>query len=92
MNNDHPSQAYSLASPQADTLAQACQRVCLSQAEKKKLKIPFPSKIFKNANPQPDTKTFRQTVAKLNKDKGFIHDRKERQPVTAVAVAQLLFF
>lgn len=56
--------------PQADTQAKACQRVCLSLAEKKKLKIPFPSKNFKNANPQPDTKTFGQTVAKLNKDKG----------------------
>ena len=77
--------------PQADTQAQACQRVCLSHAEKEKLKIPFPSKNFKNANPKPDTKTTGQTVAKLNKDKGFIHDRKERQPVTAVAVAQLLF-
>ena len=70
--------------PQADTQAQACQRVCLSHAEKKKLKIPFPSKIFKNANPQTDTKTFGQLVAKPNKDKGFIHGRQERQPVTAV--------
>ena len=70
--------------PQADTQAQACQRVCLSHAEKKKLKIPFPSKIFKNANPQTDTKTFGQLDAKPNKDKGFIHGRQERQPVTAV--------
>lgn len=70
--------------PQADTQAQDCQRVCLSHAEKKKLKIPFPSKNFKNANTQPDTKTIRQTVAKLNKDKGFNHGRQERQPVTAV--------
>ena len=70
--------------PQADTQAKACQRVCLSYAEKKKLKIPFPSKNFKNANTQPDTKTIGQTVAKLNKDKGFIHGRQERQPVTAV--------
>ena len=56
--------------PQADTQAKACQRVCLSHAEKKKLKIPFSSKNFKNANPQSDTKTFGQLVAKLNKNKG----------------------
>ncbi|MFN4076102.1 MAG: hypothetical protein ACK4HC_09400 [Cloacibacterium sp.] len=77
--------------PQADTQAKACQRVCLSHAEKKKLKIPFPSKNFKNANPQTDTKTFGQLVAKLNKDKGFSHGQQERQPVTAVTVAQLFF-
>jgi hypothetical protein len=70
--------------PQADTQAKACQRVCLSHAEKKKLKIPFSSKNFKNANPQSDTKTFGQLVAKLNKDKGFSHGQQERQPVTAV--------
>ena len=69
---------------QADTQAQACQRVCLSHAEKKKLKISFPSKNFKNATPQTDTKTFGQLVAKINKDKGFRHGRQERQPVTAV--------
>jgi hypothetical protein len=34
--------------------------------------------------PQADTKTFGQTVAKLNKDKGFIHEQQERQPVTGV--------
>ncbi len=56
--------------PQADTQAKACQRVCLSHAEKKKIKIPFPSKNFKNAITQSDTKTFGQLVAKLNKDKG----------------------
>lgn len=56
--------------PQADTQTKACQRVCLSHAEKKKLKIPFPSKNFKNANTQTDTKTFEQLVAKLNIDKG----------------------
>lgn len=38
---------------QADTKTKACQRVCLPNAEKKKLKIPFPSKNFKNANSQP---------------------------------------
>ncbi len=56
--------------PQADTQTKACQRVCLSNAEKKKLKIPFPSKNFKNTNIQPDRKTFGQLVAKLNIDKG----------------------
>lgn len=56
--------------PQADTQSKACQRVCLSHAERKKLKISFPSKNFKNANPQTDTKTFGQLVAKLNIDKG----------------------
>lgn len=55
--------------PQADTQAKACQRVCLSHAVKK-LKIPFPSKNFKNANTQSDIKTFGQLVAKLNKNKG----------------------
>jgi hypothetical protein len=55
--------------PQANTQAKACQRVCLSNAEKKKLKIFFPSKNFKNANTQTDTKTFGQLVTKLNIDK-----------------------
>ena len=56
--------------PQADTQTKACQRVCLSHPKKKKLKIPFPSKNFKNANAQADRKTFGQLVAKLNNDKG----------------------
>ncbi len=56
--------------PQANTQTKACQRVCLSSPEKKKLKISFPSKNFKNANPQTDTKTFGQLVKKLNIDKG----------------------
>ena len=55
--------------PQADTQAKACQRVCLSHAVKK-LKIPFPSKNFKNANAQSDRKTLGQLVAKLNNDRG----------------------
>ena len=53
----------------ADPQAKTWQRVCLSHAEKKKLKIPFPSKNFKTADPQPDTKTFGQSVVKLTKDK-----------------------
>ena len=56
--------------PQADTQTKACKRVCLSNAEKKKLKISFPSKNFKNAKTQTDTKIFEQLVAKLNIDKG----------------------
>lgn len=56
--------------PQADTQAKACQRVCLSNAEKKILKTSFPSKNFKNTNTQTDTKTFGHLVAKLNIDKG----------------------
>jgi len=59
-----------LQAPQADTQSKACQRVCLSYAEKKKLKISFPSKNLKNANTQSDTKPFGQLVAKLNNDKG----------------------
>ena len=55
---------------QANTQAKTWQRVCLSYAEKKKLKISFPFKNFKNANSQSDTKTFGQLVAKLNNDKG----------------------
>jgi len=57
--------------PQADTQTKACQRVCLSNPVEKKLKFSFPSKNFKNANPQTDTKTLGQVVAKLNIDKGF---------------------
>ena len=56
--------------PQADTQTKACQRVCLSHPIKKKLKIPFPSKNFKNANAQSDRKTLGQLVAKLNNDRG----------------------
>jgi hypothetical protein len=59
-----------LQAPQADTQAEACKRVCLPKAEKKKLKISFPSKNFKNAITQSDTKTLGQLVANLNIDKG----------------------
>jgi hypothetical protein len=38
--------------------------------EKLFFKISFPSKNFKNANPQTYTKTFGQFVAKLNTEKG----------------------
>jgi hypothetical protein len=69
MSNHHSHTHWQ--SPQADTQTKACQRVCLSHAENKKIKLPFPSKNFKNANTQTDTKTFEQLVANLNIDKGF---------------------
>jgi hypothetical protein len=55
--------------PEAITQTKAYQRVCLSNPEKKKIKISRPSKNLKNAIPQPDRKTF-GLVAKLNIDKG----------------------
>jgi hypothetical protein len=69
-NNPTPHSHTHWQAPQIDPQAKACQRVCLFLAEKKKLKIPFPSKNFKNAITQSDTKTFGQLVAKLNTDKG----------------------
>ncbi|MDP2087954.1 MAG: hypothetical protein Q8J84_00975 [Flavobacteriaceae bacterium] len=55
----------------ADPQAKAVVRASTSPArEKLFFKISFPSKNFKNANPQTDTKTFGQLVAKLNTDKG----------------------
>ena len=57
-----------LQAAQAGTQAKACKRVCLPNAEKKKLKISIPSKIFKNAITHSDTKTFGQLVANLNID------------------------
>ncbi|MDZ4148753.1 MAG: hypothetical protein U1C58_10745 [Flavobacteriaceae bacterium] len=54
----------------ADPQAKAVVRASTSPTrEKLFFKISFPSKNFKNANPQTDTKTFGQ-VAKLNIDKG----------------------
>ena len=56
----------------ADPQAKAVVRASTSPArEKLFFKIPLPSKNFKNANTQPDRKTFGQLVAKLNIDKGF---------------------
>jgi hypothetical protein len=55
----------------ADPQAKAVVRASTSPArEKLFFKISFPSKNFKNANPQTDTKTFGQLVAKQNIDKG----------------------
>ncbi|MCO5278627.1 MAG: hypothetical protein M9911_11600 [Saprospiraceae bacterium] len=74
--------------PQADTQTKACQRVCLSHPKKKKLKIPFPSKNFKNANAQADRKTFGQLVAKLNNDKG-CKTRTTRTPACNTGLAAM---
>ena len=55
----------------ADPQAKAVVRASTSPTrEKLFFKISSPSKNFKNANPQTDTKTFGQLVAKLNTDKG----------------------
>jgi hypothetical protein len=55
----------------ADPQAKAVVRASTSPTrEKLFFKISFPSKNFKNANPQTDTKTFGQLVAKFNNDKG----------------------
>lgn len=55
----------------ADPQAKAMVRASTSPTrEKLFFKISFPSKNFKNANTQPDRKTFGQLVAKLNIDKG----------------------
>ncbi|MFN3755562.1 MAG: hypothetical protein ACK4RM_01275 [Flavobacterium sp.] len=55
----------------ADPQAKAVVRASTSPTrEKLFFKISFPSKNFKNANTQPDRKTFGQLVAKLNIDKG----------------------
>ena len=74
--------------PQADTQAKACQRVCPSNAEKKKIKISFPSKNFKNAITQSDTLTLGQQVAKLNADKDF-GTRTTRTPACNTGLAAM---
>lgn len=73
--------------PQADTQTKACQRVCLSHTEEKKLKI-SPSKNFKNVNTQPDRKTFGQLVAKLNIDMG-CKTRTTRTPACNTGLAAM---
>ncbi len=77
-----------LQAPQADTQAKACKRVCLPNAEKKKLKISFPSKNFKNSITQSETKTFGQLVAKLNIDKG-CETRTTRTPACNTGLAKV---
>jgi hypothetical protein len=67
----------------SDPQAKAVVRASTSPTrEKLFFKISFPSKNFKNANPQTDTKTFGQLVAKLNTDKGYKTRTKERQGIT----------
>jgi hypothetical protein len=56
--------------------------------EKLFFKISFPSKYFKNANTQSDTKTFGQLVVKLNKDKG-CKTRTTRTPACNSVLPQL---
>ena len=77
-----------LQASQADTQAKACKRVCLPSAEKKKLKISFPSKNFKNANTQSDTETLRKLAAKINIDKG-CKTRTTRTPACNSVLPQL---
>ena len=77
-----------LQAAQAGTQAKACKRVCLPNAEKKKLKIPFPSKNFKNAITQPDTNTFGQLVANINIDKG-CKTRTTRTPACNTGLAAM---
>lgn len=59
-----------LQAAQTNTQTKACKRVCLPNAEKKKLKISLPSKNFKNAIAQSDTLALGQLVANLHIDKG----------------------
>ena len=55
----------------ADPQAKAVVRASTSPTQEKLFFIiSIPSKNFKNAKPQTDTKTFGQLVAKLNIDKG----------------------
>ena len=56
------------ADPQAKAVVRASTFPAL---EKLFFKLSFPSKNFKTATARPDRKTFGQTVAKLNIDKGF---------------------
>ncbi len=77
-----------LQAPQANTQAKACKRVCLPNAEKKKIKISFPSKNFKNANTQSDRRTSGQLVAKLNIDNG-CKTRTTRTPACNTGLAKV---
>ena len=64
---------------QAQPQTKVCKRASTSATEKIIFNS-FPSKNFKNANTQTDTKTFGQLVAKLNIDKG-CKTRETRTPV-----------
>jgi hypothetical protein len=77
-----------LRATQAETHSKVCKGVCLPYAEKKKLKISFPSKNFKNTNPHSDTKTFGQLVAELNTYNG-CELRSPRTPVCNTGLAKV---
>jgi len=67
---------------QAVTQTKNCKRACkFPTQEKLFLKISFPSKNFKNANTQPDTKCNTTMTAKLNTDNG-CKTRWTRTPAT----------
>src|SRR5690606_31244191 len=67
------------ADPQAKAVVRASTSPTL---EKLFFKISFPSKNFKNANTQPDRKTFGQLTSNINIDKGCKTRTKERQGIT----------
>lgn len=69
----------SKADPQAKTVVRASTS---PTREKLFFKTFFPSKNFKNANIQPDRKTFGKLVAKLNTDKSYRTRKAERQGIT----------
>lgn len=66
------------AEPQAKAVVRASTS---STQEKLIFKISFPSKNFKNAITQSDTKAIGQLVANIIIDKGCKDERIERQPV-----------
>ena len=73
----------------ADPQAKAVVRASTSPTrEKLFFKISFPSKNFKNAITQSDTKTFEQLVAKLNTDKG-CESRTTRTPACNTGLAKV---
>jgi len=66
----------------ADTQAKAVVRASTSSTQEKLIfKISFPSKNFKNAITQSDTKAIGQLVANIIIDKSCKDERIERQPV-----------
>lgn len=73
----------------ADPQAKAVVRASTSPTrEKLFFKISSPSKNFKNANTQPDRKTFGQFVTKLNIDKG-CKTRTTRTPACNTGLAAM---
>jgi hypothetical protein len=73
----------------SDPQAKAVVRASTSPTQEKLFfKISFPSKNFKNANTQSDSKTFGQVVAKLNIDRGR-KTRTTRTPACNSVLPQL---